>query len=193
MGKHKIAKDDALFQLLGGLDELNSWIGFCRAGAAKTSKLKTLAGWLKEVQQALFIIQAEVAALGNGLKPKFKISKEKTAWLEKIIKEIDKKLPPLTKFIIPGASEISARIDVARVLARKTERAGKTLSAPTPNKQWRQSRGVQFCLCGCGGSANAKLSPELLQYLNRLSSFLFALARWSNYVLKIKEENPSYK
>lgn len=169
MGKCKITKDDALFQLLGGLDELNSWIGFCRAGVAETLKLKTLAGWLKEVQHTLFIIQAEVAALGSGFKPKFKITEAKTLWLEKIIREIDKKLPPLTKFIIPGASETSSRIDVARVLARKTERAAKTLSA------------------------SVKLSADLSRYLNRLSSFLFALARWTNYVLKIKEENPSYK
>lgn len=169
MGKSEVSKDSGLFQLLGGLDELNSWIGFCRAGAVKTPKLKALAGWLKEVQEGLFVAQAEVAALGSGFKPKFKIAVAKTAWLEKIIQEIDKKLPPITKFIIPGASEASSRIDVARVLARKTERAAKALSV------------------------SVRLSPELLQYLNRLSSFLFALARWTNYVLKIKEENPSYK
>lgn len=169
MGNKKINKNDSLFWLLGGLDELNSWLGFCRAVMLKTAKLKTAGDWIKEAQEGLFIAQAEVAAVGSGFKPKFKIDENKTIWLEKIIKEIDKKLPPLTKFIIPGASEISARLDVARVMVRKTERSAK-----------------EFYV-------KIKLSPELMKYLNRLSSFLFALARWTNYLLKIKEEHPSYK
>lgn len=169
MGKSEIDKGHLLFQVLGGLDELNSWLGFCRAGTVKTIKLKIVGSWLKEAQQGLFIAQAEVAAIGSGFKPKFKISQTKTTWLEKIINEIGDKLPPLTKFIIPGASEISSRIDVARVLARRVERNTKTLDK------------------------KVKLSPSLLQYLNRLSSFLFALARYVNWRLKLKEENPTYK
>lgn len=169
MAGKKIDKDDLFFYLLGGLDELNSWLGFCRATAAKVTKLKEVVGYLRDIQETLFIAQAEVAAVGSGVASKIKVSSDKTKDLERIIARVDKVLPPLAKFIIPGASELSASLDVARVMARQVERLAKTFSK------------------------KKKLRPEFLQYLNRLSSVLFALARFMNFKLKVKEEHPSYK
>lgn len=164
-----LLKDDILFQLLGGLDELNSWLGLCRSGAGRNRKLKEVALILKDIQQSLFVIQAEVAAIGSGNKPRVKISAGRTEVMEKIIDGINLKLPPIKKFIIPGGSELSAQIDIARAMARRIERMAITFSRKN------------------------KLRPELLKYLNRLSGMIFALARLVNYKLKIKEENPSYK
>lgn len=165
-GKKKFFKDEALFELLGDLDELNSWTGLCRVESLRDFKLI-----LKEVQENLFIIQAEVAAVGFGYQARsFKrITGQKTKELEEIIGGIDKKLPAIRKFILPGGSELSARLDIARVIARRAERAA-----------------VAF-------NRRKKLPPELLQFLNRLSSLFFALARYANHAKKIKEENPRYR
>ena len=152
MGMKKIAKDDPLFEALGALDELNSWIGYCQYKK------------LKAIQEDLFIAQAEIALAALGKKSKIQITNAKTQRLEQEILAIDKIVPQIKKFIIPGASELSAKLDYARALARRAERA----------------------------AVRAKVSPELLQYLNRLSSILFAHARLVNYKFKIKEKNPGY-
>ena len=168
MGTKMLDKDSPIFHLLGGLDELNSWLGFCRAGI-KDARLKNFANFIKRIQQDLFIAQAEIAAIGTGRASKIKIGQEKTAGIEKIIHGIDAVLPPIVRFIIPGASEMSARLDVARTIARKVERDIRAFSK------------------------KKKLHPELLQFTNRLSSVLFALARFASFRLKIKEESPDYK
>ena len=100
-----------------------------------------------------------------GRKSKIKITKLKTERLEKEIAKIDKVVPPIKKFIIPGGSELSTKLDFARALARRAER----------------------------DAVRMKASPDLLQYLNRLSSLLFALARLANFRLKLKEKNPKYQ
>ena len=163
-----LLKDNILFQLLGELDELNSWLGLCRSGAAKNRKLKEVVSILEDIQQSLFMVQAEVAAVGNGYKSRVRIGADKTETMEKIIDGINLKLPPIKKFIIPGGSELSAKIDLARAVARRVERIAVIFSRKN------------------------ELRPELLKYLNCLSSLLFALARLANRKLKIKEENPKY-
>jgi len=177
IGKMEISKADFLFEVLCGFDELNSWLGLCKIAAGKTYiRLKDfkrdsieILPVLKEIQEALFIAQAEVATLGFNIeKNEKRITQVKTDYLEEVIKKIDEILPPLTKFVIPGGSELSARLDVARALARRAEKAA-----------------VIF-------SEEKELPPELLKFLNRLSSCLFALARYANFKLGVKEENPSY-
>ena len=148
MGARKIAKDAPLMEALGALDELNSWLGFCNYKK------------LRPVQETLFIAQAEL-----GMYSKLRVKKEKTLELEQEIAKIDKLVPSIKKFIIPGGSELATKLDFARALARRAERT----------------------------AVKARVSADLLQYLNRLSSLLFALARLVNFRLKLKEENPTYK
>ncbi|MDP3954579.1 MAG: cob(I)yrinic acid a,c-diamide adenosyltransferase [bacterium] len=169
LGKKKISKDNPFFYLLGGLDELNSWIGFCRTGVKNKSKLKDIAVWLFDIQEMLFIAQAELASVRSGFKPKVKITLEKIEKLEEIVLKIDKKIPPITKFVISGEGEESSRIDVGRAMARHVERLAKNYAG------------------------QEKISLEFLQFLNRLSSALFALARYVNWKLKIKEKHPRYR
>ena len=174
-GNRRLEKDDALFELLGNLDELNSWFGLCRVEARKifgAKKTGTLAlQTLEALQEDLFIAQAEIASIGfaYSIKKIPRITEAKTAELERMIREIDASLPTLRNFVLPGGSELSARLDVARAIARRTERSA-----------------IVF-------GKRAKLSPEFLQFLNRLSSMLFALARYANHLLKAKEEHPKYK
>jgi cob(I)alamin adenosyltransferase len=151
------------------LDELNSWLGFCRA--AKNGKVKgdiDVAESLRKIQEELFIVQAEIAVLVFEYPSGPKLNPTHREALEALIKRIDTVLPPLTKFIVPGASERSARLDVARTLARRAERRIVALSLAQ------------------------KVSPDVLSYMNRLSSVIFALARYANHIEGVSEDNPKY-
>lgn len=157
----KISKDSPRIEALGALDELNSLLGLCKVKAqmfrGSTSK------HLAEAQEDLFVLQAEIAG-----SPSVRIKAERTSEIEKIIDGIEKKLPKIKSFMVPGGSELSALLDCARTAARRAERRVVALR---------------------GGE---KASPEALAYLNRLSSLLFALARLSNKNRGIKEEKPKY-
>ncbi len=93
-----------------------------------------------------------------------KIKQERIKEIEKIIDGIEKKLPKLKNFTIAGGTELSALLDYSRATARRTERR---------------------CV-----AIKKNISPESLRYLNRLSSLLFALARYANK--EIKEKKPRY-
>jgi cob(I)alamin adenosyltransferase len=119
---------------------------------------------LREVQETLFIIQAEVAGADK------KVSEGAIKNIENIVNDIEKEIPPLKGFSIAGGTELSALLDVARTLARRAERriiAIKELKL-------------------------RELAPETLAYLNRLSSLLFALARLANHQAGVAEETPQY-
>lgn len=165
IGKKKYQKDLPILVTLGELDELNSLIGLVRSNI----KRKKLQLELKKVQETLFIIQARVALI---MYPKFKapkLKKEKITELEKEIKSIEKKINPKRGFIISGINSDSAWFDYLRTVARRTERALVGL-----NKKHQ-------------------LTPEILAYINRLSSYFYALARFEASRRGLKESNPSYK
>jgi cob(I)alamin adenosyltransferase len=168
IGKKKFSKAVPMLELLGALDELNSMVGFARVVArGKSIKLNSK---ILRAQEILFIAQAEVAASALSFpKPKNIISDRHVGELEKIIGEIDKNLPPLKNFVIPGGSELASRLDLVRTVARRTERMAVKLSE---NKQ--------------------KISGEVLKFLNRLSSAFFALARQANKLEGVKEQHPRY-
>jgi cob(I)alamin adenosyltransferase len=155
----RFSKSSAIAEALGSLDELNSFLGIVKA---KSQQL--IAKSLREIQENLFIIQAQVAGVDK------KISEEKIKEVEKIIDNIEKEIPPLKSFIIPGANEISAMFDFARTLARKTER--RLVAVSEENKVF--------------------IDKNTLAYLNRLSSLLYAFARFSALEKGEKESNPTY-
>lgn len=178
MGKKNISKSDTLFALLGALDELNSWIGFCVAcDGGKLEHTIDIEKILFRLQEMLFIAQAEIGAIGLGTRltdgqaknPTIAIAEHHIREIEEIIFDIDAVVPPIQHFVLPGGTMCAASLDIARVVARKTERIA-----------------VKF-------SKKKKVSPEFLQYLNRLSSVLFALARYTNFVFGKNERNPRYE
>jgi len=164
-------KDSLQAEALGSLDEINSLLGVCRAKMqnipSKKKKRKnkgnSIPELLEQVQQDLFIIQAALAGA-----PK-QITRDKISFLEGIINGIEKELPPIKTFFLPGGSEISALLDYARTVARRTERVAVKYSKIHP------------------------IAPEILAYLNRLSSLLYALVRIVNFRLRVKEIPPSYR
>lgn len=168
IGKRLMCKDNPLIGVLGRLDGLNSWLGFARVEANRNKKTKWISTSILEVQEMLFIAQAEIAAIGFGLPVSQKITKKNIQVLEKIITSADQKIPKITKFIIPGGTELAARLDIARTEARGLERAA------VANKK-------------------SKFSPDIFAFFNRLSSVFFALARLTNSELGKKEQHPSYR
>ncbi|KKU18973.1 MAG: ATP:cob(I)alamin adenosyltransferase [Parcubacteria group bacterium GW2011_GWA1_47_11] len=171
--KERFSKGSDMAEALGSLDELNSFLGLCKfearhmqeGGVAVGKKEEKTSDILREVQENLFIIQAQVAGADK------RITKPKLTKVERVINLIEKEIPPLKSFSIAGGTELSALLDIARTVARRTERRVVTV----------KELGLR------------KLPGHTLPYLNRLSSLLFALARLSNHRSGIKEENPSYK
>lgn len=165
--KDRFSKSGERAEALGALDELNSLLGICKV-KAQNSDIKvqdqTIADILEGIQQNLFIVQAVLAGA-----PK-EITQEKVDFLEKIIDSIEKELPEIKTFFLAGGTELSAFLDYSRAVARRTER-----------------RVIKYLEIG-----EIEVKPELLSYLNRLSSLLYALVRYVNLKSGIQETPPTY-
>ena len=165
IGKKKFPKDSPAIEALGDLDELNSLIGLFKS----TSNGKPFFLKLTKVQETLFIIQARIAWI---LYPKFsspQVSKEKVKELEKEIERAEETIRPERGFVIPGTNETASWLDYLRAVERRVERRVYTLSKKHP------------------------VPKEILAYLNRLSSYLYALARLEIHKKKLKEPKPTYR
>ena len=166
----RFSKSSAIAEALGSLDETNSFLGVIKSkiNQGQTLNLQkglTLISIIQEMQENLFIIQAEVAGAEKI------IGEEKIREAEDLIAGIEKEIPPITSFIISGVSLESAELDFVRTLARKAERR----------------------VVAVAEEGLVKVSLNTLAYLNRLSSLLFALARLSAHKSGINEQSPSYE
>ena len=159
--QQRISKSSELPEALGCLDELNAFLGFAKMRAEGDARISFV---LRAVQEALFIIQAEVAGADKRLHA------GEVESVEKIVNAIEKEIPPVKGFCIAGGTELSALLDVARTLSRRAER-----------------RVIAVAEAGL-----RELSSDTRAYLNRLSSLLFALARLANHQAGVREENPRY-
>ncbi len=159
--QQRISKSSELPEALGTLDELNAYLGFVKMRAKDSSRI---AASLRVVQEDLFIVQAQVAGADKKLKEGL------VEEMSTFVNEIEKEIPPITRFSIAGGTELSALLDVARTLSRRAERSVISV-------QEMKLR---------------ELPSETMAYLNRLSSLLFALARLANHEQGVKEENPRY-
>lgn len=168
VGKKSFTKTNLFVEALGELDELNSMLGVLKASSARLRKT------LHQVQEDLFIIQANLAyaMLKEKRKPPiFPVSK--LAWSERIIDDIERCLKSAKGFVIPGATVLSAQLDVLRARSRKVERVALRAA--------------------CKPNGTFLINPDIFPYLNRLSSLLFALARDEAIRAGKKERHPTYK
>jgi len=168
----RISKSANIIEALGSLDELNAFLGIVKVHSGieeikikiSPKKIVMFSDILSDIQQTLFVIQAEIA--GSDMTVKKGNLKE----IEFIISCISDILPPITSFTVSGGSILSANLDFGRTLARRCER--KIISVLDEGQR--------------------KIGPVTIAYLNRLSSVLFAMSRYSNYLLSIEEEHPNY-
>ncbi len=171
--KDRISKASPLPEALGTLDELNSFLGFIRAALPRLGDIpipfkkttKSAITVVRAIQEHLFIVQAQLAGSDKRLLA------WKVTWLETLTDSMEANMPPIKSFSIPGATETSAMFDVARTLARRAERRVVAVHEDGMREMPEVSR----------------------QYLNRLSSILFACARYATMYAGKVEENPSYQ
>lgn len=164
VGKDKLPKDSPFLDALGDLDETNSFIGLVRS----LLENKEIQKKLKNVQESLFVVQANIASLAFSQVKAPPFTQERVQALEKEIEDIAQRVQLEGKFIIAGDTQEGAWFDVARTIVRRAER-----------------RVV-------GLSKEHLVSQDILSFLNRLSSYLYALARLSAHQESIKESNPLY-
>lgn len=165
VGSTEHSKAGPLFDVLGQLDSTNSLVGWVRVVADGFTAEACLA-----IQEMLFVAQAEVASRGFGHEPTIQIKPGHTTHLEQTIAHIDAETPRLASFVIPGGTEVAARLDVARTAARTLERS----------------------MVRAAREGAEHTAPDLLVFLNRLSSVLFALARYENHRSGVTELHPGY-
>ncbi|MBI3335680.1 MAG: cob(I)yrinic acid a,c-diamide adenosyltransferase [Candidatus Portnoybacteria bacterium] len=162
----KRSKSHCRVRSLGEIDELNSAIG----AACAFTKEKGVRDMLAQVQHDLFRVQMDLASKGAVFKEKSikPIADQKVKWLEKRIDEMQEKLTPLSTFILPGGSPAGALAQLSRAICRRAERELAALRK------------------------KEKVNPEVVKYINRLSDFLFVIARFINKKEGEKETHPDY-
>jgi cob(I)alamin adenosyltransferase len=150
------AKHDARMEVIGSVDEANSLIGFAVASPDGSGPHEAA---LVRIQNDLFDLGADLATPGDDFTPSemvLRVIPSQIEWLERQIDALTEALTPLTSFILPGGTEAAARVHLARATVRRAERAATALAAHEP------------------------VNPAALAYLNRLSDYLFVLARALN-------------
>jgi len=159
-----VGKDSPLIEAFGDVDELNSLLGLARS-LIKDEEIKQI---LKEIQGDLLIIGADLSnpqkIKVEGKEHKLELTQEHVGKMEEWIQKFENELPPLTNFVLPSGSAGATTLQTARAVCRRAER--KIVAA---NK-------------------NNEINMDILRYFNRLSDFLFYLARVANRREGFEEE-----
>ena len=167
-GGTRVSKAAARVESYGTLDELNAFIGLAKAEISDEKVLNQL----QKIQFDLFTVGSEAATptdkmfLANGKnRLDLMISDKEITELEIWMDDFDAELEPLKFFILPSGGKAAATVHVCRTVCRRAERAMVFLNE------------------------TEEVRPELIKYLNRLSDYLFILAR---YISKISGEKEDY-
>lgn len=166
-GGTRVPKYHIRIESYGTVDELNSWVGLIRDQEIDTRSKKILT----QIQHNLFTVGAILAS--DPEKETLKSGKERlniqridaldSELLEKEMDQMDANLPPMTHFILPGGHTTVSYCHIARTVCRRAERLAAHLHENEP------------------------FDAEVLQYLNRLSDYLFMLARKLSSDLQAEE------
>jgi cob(I)alamin adenosyltransferase len=157
----RVSKADARVDAYGEVDELNACLGVVRAGSLDADLERTI----ELIQRDLFALGARLADPSSriaGRVTKAVVSPADIERLELTIDRLEAELPPLKRFILPGGSEVGARLHLARTVCRRAERR----------------------VVGLGSDA---VDSEVIVYLNRLSDLLFVMARAANHRAGVPE------
>ncbi len=156
----RVPKNSLRVEAFGTVDELSSWIGYTRSLVED----REVDGMLERIQQDLFLVGEELATRQKkSSSRRAQVTQAMVERLEEEIERLDAELPLLSTFIIPAGSRAATALHVARAIARRAERRTVTLAQ------------------------NEQLDPELVPYLNRVSSLLFVLARIMNKRAGVEE------
>ena len=158
-GGQRVLKSDLRIESYGTVDELNSHLGW----VVSQHPDPLLTSHITRIQDLLFILGADLATPPDKSVRIDRISEADVALLEGMIDELDGTLPSLKSFILPGGSVTAAGLHIARTVCRRAER----LCVATHEEE--------------------DLGDAVVHFLNRLSDFLFMLARWENQAAGIPD------
>ncbi len=150
-GGKRVQKHSPRVEACGAVDEANAVIGLARLSAGAELDVA-----LSRIQNDLFDLGADLATPDLETEGALRISDGQVRRLENEIDAINERLAALTSFVLPGGSETSAHLHLARTIVRRAERRTAALTAGEP------------------------VNPAALKYLNRLSDLLFVMARAAN-------------
>jgi cob(I)alamin adenosyltransferase len=159
-GGGRVPKHHPRVEAYGAIDELNSLLGLARAAGPSQQGDR----WLEKVQNQLFHLGSDLATpLDAKTDWVTRVTEADIAWLENTIDSMSGGLPPLNNFILPGGTGGAAQLQVARAVCRRAERLIALLSE------------------------SEEISAFALPYVNRLSDWLFTLARHENLQAGVAE------
>lgn len=150
LGGTRVSKGHLRIEAYGTVDELNSWMGLLRDESSSKERKNIIA----EIQERLFTLGSHLALDDDQSKIKIPdLNQEDIQLLEEAMDKMDSKLPALKNFILPGGHSAVSHAHVARCVCRRAERQVIRLSE------------------------EAGVAELIIQYLNRLSDYLFMLSR----------------
>lgn len=152
-----VPKYDLQIEALGDIDELDSYIGVVIANLS--DQCQELLNPLQNRQRDLYELESDIV-----VKRHEEITAATVEFLEQQIDELNQKIPKTTHFILPGGSITATHLHYARTVARRAERAMAKLN-----------------------DEQQELAPACLKYINRLSDYLFILARYANVLDGVEE------
>lgn len=162
IGGVRVPKNHIRIESYGTVDELNSYLGMVNDMAQNTK----ISEWLREVQDRLFTV-GSVLATNPDKEVKMKlpdVHEGDVTWLEERIDEMNASLPEMRSFIIPGGQLAASTCHVARCVCRRAER-----------------------LCVSMQEQEEYIPDLIVKYLNRLSDFLFVLARYIAHINEVAD------
>jgi cob(I)alamin adenosyltransferase len=162
IGGTKVPKSDLRIEAYGTVDELSSWIGLCKDLLSDEAGQKML----QEVQDRLFTMNASLAC-DPVKEPKLRIpdlKEEDITLLEHEMDRMNESVPPMKNFILPGGHPILSQLHITRCVCRRAERCCVRLE--------QESQEVEAII---------------IKYLNRLSDYLFVLARYTGHQMNVEE------
>ncbi len=171
----RVPKDDPRPEAVGAVDEAQAAIGLARAVVGEIADAAELNDLLLTVERDLYVLMAEVATDDDN---RAKLDPGTTMVTEAHVEALSAATDDLadrfafpTEFVLPGQTELAARLDVARTVARRAERRSIALFRDNP----------------------AAADSQVVPYLNRLSSLLWTAARWveAGHTLPSKSVDPA--
>ncbi|MBT5049765.1 MAG: cob(I)yrinic acid a,c-diamide adenosyltransferase [Rhodospirillaceae bacterium] len=148
-------KASARIHAIGEIDEANATIGMVRVAAEAAGE--AFQACLARIQNDLFDLGADLARPGDDpADGNLRIQDNQVTRLEREIDDLNDSLAPLTSFVLPGGTELAARLHISRTVTRRAERAVAALAAIEP------------------------VNAQALAYINRLSDLMFVMGRIAN-------------
>ena len=163
-GGKRVSKADLRVEAYGAVDELNAQLGWAATMLEEASLLQAI----RAIQAELFELGADLATdpgapARAGGAHRVRLEASSARRLEAAIDSWERRLKPLRNFILPGGAPAAAALQVCRSVCRRAERHVVRLAA------------------------SEAVNPEAIVYLNRLSDFLFVMARFANKLEKVDE------